>query len=118
MKYITTKRIESWHPCPEDFAVLEKRYPMRVPLTRAVGRQLMADGVDVVWGLIHLLSKTQRTEFCRFVVIRAMKHAAEALDSARRAADARRAAADARQKERVAQFEWLCKTLRLARGEE
>jgi hypothetical protein len=62
--------------------VVRRLYPDGIPLTLAAARTLQAAGVDVVRGVVHLLTDEQRIEFLLFTLRQRQQSVANLLDMA------------------------------------
>ena len=74
LRIIHLSQIRRWQPCTEQYFIVAERYPKGVPLTMEAADALMIHGVDVVWGLLHLLGQRDRPEFILFTLRQRQQH--------------------------------------------
>lgn len=65
---ISLKRIQRWQPCYDQYERVAQLYPDGVPLSRETALVLHEAGLDVIWGLVRLMTRRQRQEFILFTL--------------------------------------------------
>lgn len=79
---IPISRIRRWGACTEHVTRIAALYPDGVPLTREAAFALQDAGVDVLWGLLRLMTKQERVEFALFTLRQRQPHLASLLRQA------------------------------------